>query len=598
MKINGKPDGGGGGGVITELSVTSNGIYTAGAGVDGYSPIDVNVPSPEFVTEALNVSVNNTYYPGQSVDGFSQVIVDVPQSVAGFTEKEITEETYAIYNLNNSASFVHRNVFEGDNNLLTVYLPNASYVGSEAFKLCNYLTSVDMANCKIIYDSAFDSCGRLSQANFPECEIVSTYAFNNAGITTIDLPKCSVVEARVFQYCHSLQSVNLPTCKIIRNNAFYDCYALTSISVPHVDVIDGNVFTNCSALKEFTATCSFIGGGVFQNCKSLSYLNLSTVWFGGGNNMCNGCTSLEEIVVPMTYYLWPYSNMLVNTKIASGIGSIYVPDFLYDKYISATGWSSLSARMVSVSCPNTLLYSDGLLYGMTEFISYNFSVDLGIGYNSITAVDLPNLKYVSGRANYNPPTSPFTQCPNIQTISMGLSVLNPILCKALKSLSYASFVNCVSTSTEVFQYCDALTQVYMPNCEYVGGATFDGCVSLSSIDLPKCSHIGARAFISCAFTQVSLPLCEYIDQAAFQECRKMTSINLPVCSVIKMQAFSTCYSLTTVVLGSTSVCTLENTNAFGNISWPSIYVPASLVDAYKHATNWALHSDKIFPIPE
>ena len=47
MKINGTPDGGGKSAVIEGLTITSNGTYTAGAGVDGYSPVEVDVPAHE-----------------------------------------------------------------------------------------------------------------------------------------------------------------------------------------------------------------------------------------------------------------------------------------------------------------------------------------------------------------------------------------------------------------------------------------------------------------------------------------------------------------------------------------------------------------------
>ena len=74
----GEISGGGGSAVIEGLTITSNGTYTAGAGVDGYSPVEVDVPAPEFVTETLSVSANGTYTPSEGVDGYSQVNVNVP----------------------------------------------------------------------------------------------------------------------------------------------------------------------------------------------------------------------------------------------------------------------------------------------------------------------------------------------------------------------------------------------------------------------------------------------------------------------------------------------------------------------------------------
>lgn len=67
-----------GGGVnIQPLSVTENGSYEAPEGVDGYNPVNVNVPS-KAVTEGLSVTSNGTYTPSAGVDGFNPVSVSVP----------------------------------------------------------------------------------------------------------------------------------------------------------------------------------------------------------------------------------------------------------------------------------------------------------------------------------------------------------------------------------------------------------------------------------------------------------------------------------------------------------------------------------------
>lgn len=63
--------------VIEALDVTENGTYTPEAGVDGFSPVTVNVPSSEPTLTSLSVTENGTYTPEAGVDGFNEVVVDV-----------------------------------------------------------------------------------------------------------------------------------------------------------------------------------------------------------------------------------------------------------------------------------------------------------------------------------------------------------------------------------------------------------------------------------------------------------------------------------------------------------------------------------------
>lgn len=85
MKINGKPDGGGGGGVITSLSISANGTYTAGGGVDGYSPVEVSVNPP---LQSKSVTVNGDVTPDEGYYGLSSIAVSVPE--------QKPEETFSV----------------------------------------------------------------------------------------------------------------------------------------------------------------------------------------------------------------------------------------------------------------------------------------------------------------------------------------------------------------------------------------------------------------------------------------------------------------------------------------------------------------------
>lgn len=64
--------------VLVQLTATENETYLPGTGEDGFSSVVVNVPAPAPVTVPLSVTENGTYTPEQGVDGFDEVVVNVP----------------------------------------------------------------------------------------------------------------------------------------------------------------------------------------------------------------------------------------------------------------------------------------------------------------------------------------------------------------------------------------------------------------------------------------------------------------------------------------------------------------------------------------
>ena len=88
----------------------------------------------------------------------------------------------------------------------------------------------------------------------------------------------------------------------------------------------------------------------------------------------------------------------------------------------------------------------------------------------------------------------------------------------------------------------------------------------------------------------------------FYSCssRSFTSVSFPNATSIGIWAFYSCSKLTTIYVGTntSTVCTLSSTSAFNNCTnLTNIYVPASLVDRYKSATNWSNYASKIKATP-
>ena len=124
----------------------------------------------------------------------------------------------------------------------------------------------------------------------------------------------------------------------------------------------------------------------------------------------------------------------------------------------------------------------------------------------------------------------------------------------------------------------AFSGTYYWSTGIINPSAFQNNYSVQSIET-NATSIGFRAFMSCSsLSQVSLPMCSYIDAAVFRYCS----------------------SLSRITIGYSSVCSLYSTNVFDDTqitsSTGSIYVPASLVDAYKSAENWSVYSNIIYPI--
>lgn len=90
IDFDSKNKGGGKEPVVEALNVTANGSYNAPSGVDGYNPVEVNVPQREPVLESLSVTDNGNYTPSAGKDGFDSVEVNVPKEHHNVTSKSIT----------------------------------------------------------------------------------------------------------------------------------------------------------------------------------------------------------------------------------------------------------------------------------------------------------------------------------------------------------------------------------------------------------------------------------------------------------------------------------------------------------------------------
>ena len=171
--------------------------------------------------------------------------------------------------------------------------------------------------------------------------------------------------------------------------------------------------------------------------------------------------------------------------------------------------------------------------------------------------------------------------------------------------------------------CENLTSINLPNVVTVGDSGFYNCKLLKSVNLPKVTSIGDNGFNSTGLESISLPSCTTLGSSSFFATQQLVLAILPLVTSIsgfcfnhssvqkidtssltsiKNSAFYNTKQLDTLILRNSSVCALENVNAFQDTKIAAgtgyIYVPDNLVDSYKTATNWVTFANQIKPISE
>ena len=162
-------------------------------------------------------------------------------------------------------------------------------------------------------------------------------------------------------------------------------------------------------------------------------------------------------------------------------------------------------------------------------------------------------------------------------------------------LTTANFPVATSIGSYAFQYCGALTTVDFPVATSIGSNAFQYCGKLTTVDFPVATSIGGSAFYSCrSLITANFPVTTSIESNAFQNCGALTTVDFPVATSIGSNAFRSCSSLKSLLLRGNDVCALSNTNVFVSTPISSgtgyIYVPSSLIEQYKVATNWSTYA--------
>ena len=337
--------------VVAELTATSNGIYTASGGVDGYSPVTVSV-APNIT--ALEATHNGIYTAPSGTDGYSPVTVNV--SGGGGGSGSLSDQVrFFDYDGTLVGSYS-----KADFNALTAMPANPSHTGLTAqgwnwtlaqakaqltavpdgvLNIGQMYTTSDGKTRLYIHidddtpsnrmnffvrfksstannvsldwgDGTVDTKGSTSATNYEHTysatgDYVITLTVNSGTIEFIGSSNTAIYGSTGNSYSYNrgrIRKVEIgDKVTSIGTYAFYYCYSITSITIPSgVTSIGISAFQHCYFLPSITipSNVTSIGSNAFQNCYSLPSITIPSGATSIGNSAFQSCYSLTSITIP------------------------------------------------------------------------------------------------------------------------------------------------------------------------------------------------------------------------------------------------------------------------------------------------------------
>lgn len=294
--------------VIEPLSVTENGTYTAPAGVDGYSPIEVNVPVPDgyIVPSGTRTITENGTHDAREYESVA-VNVPIPEGyIKPSGTLNITEN--GTYDVTEKASAV-------------VSIPEREIVLQDKTIEANGTYSADAG-----YDGLGQVTVNVSGGTNTESEEVAGLLGNT--MTELDNSIVTSLRTRVCQGATKLVTVNLPNVTSLGAYAFYQCSNLKTVTLPKLTTISTQTWYMCPKLE-------------YADCGQLG--NISAQTFASD-------TALKTLILRKTSSICTLSNVngVSGSGIGKGTGYVYVPKNLIESYTSESNWSTFAAQFRAI----------------------------------------------------------------------------------------------------------------------------------------------------------------------------------------------------------------------------------------------------------
>ena len=390
-------------------------------------------------------------------------------------------------------------------------------------------------------------------------------------------------------------------------------------------------------------TLSQIGYQAFISCKmvhlpnledlegyyvsSSSYTSFSTSYVGVNEIFTGGTIDIPKITNFANFYFGTFSRITVKAEGITTLpqagwcwqsGSLEAPN-LSDTFVLTTSdtnqflsCAGLITPNLTIQCASSFIYLMGGLLQTLDCILPSIPAQYFCALNAQSAINA-FLNSVTIRGNVTTiGSSAFQSCRALQTVN----------------ISTATTIN-----ANAFSGCVNLTSCSFSTVTFVGNGAFYSCSRLRNIDflsmastqspytdiaelLFGCSpkhltlymasgYVGNYGLCNNAIETINLSKITSIYSGAFSNCRCLSIVSLKAIKTIQSSAFYQCPMLHTFDLSQVSQVPTLSMDVFSYTPmvssdfygyYGSIYVPKSLYNSFKNATNWTTYSARMVSV--
>ena len=560
------------------------------------------------------------------------VISEGIQRIGGSAFCGCTELTEVV--LPSTLKYIGSYAFEGCDKLASIELPyGLETINPGAFYSCDSLTSISIpGTVEYIGEEAFCRCLNLTDVTIGEgVSEIQYYAFARTGISSIDLPDSLIAIAEsAFEDCESLTGLHIPAnVDTISGNPAPGCASLTGFTVAegneNFKAVNGVLYnSDCSEIYavpaaktgdfDIPASVKVIGSCAFNGCESLDRINITAEVSDIGDGVFTDCSAdiyaypnsyaaqwLIENSVPFNYFDsaagdFTYSVNSDGTVTLTGYtgsgGMVVIPANLDGMAVTAIGDNAFDGiqTITSIIIPEGIkTIGEGAFANCAYELHLDFpasvtsigegAIEGGIAVEITAAADSFMARWCDENGFYYTQAGTenlyYSTDDNGNITITGYNGNDRVF--AVPAAIKGSPV--VAIAESAFDYCDNLTEIYIPaSVASIGAYAFRGCDKLRTINVDAGNTVYAsvdgvvyskdmKQLLICppgkrGTVTVAAGVTE-IMEFAFYSCSYVTGVVLPDSLVsIGDSAFSNCYDLESVELPA--ALTYIGDSAFSN----------------------------------